>query len=79
MNYRLIPYMALIISTAVFSIPLPSHGEESPDAEAFTLGEIVVTGKKPGVEAAGAVREVAELILKTQGHWPKILKTMGDS
>jgi len=64
------PRLSLLIAVTLIAMPLHVHSETedtSGETSAFTLGEIVVTGKKPGVEAAGAVREVTSADIEASG------------
>ena len=60
--------LALLLACTLLASPLSVRAEDSGDnTAAFTLGEIVVTGKKPGVEATGAVREVTAADIESSG------------
>ncbi|NTV37577.1 MAG: hypothetical protein HGA82_00005, partial [Anaerolineales bacterium] len=60
--------LALLLACTLLASPLSVRAEDSgDDTTAFTLGEIVVTGKKPGVEATGAVREVTAADIESSG------------
>jgi outer membrane cobalamin receptor len=61
--------LSLLVAGCLLASPLISGAEQNEDSAnpAFTLGEIVVSGKKPEVEAAGTVREVTAADIEASG------------
>jgi vitamin B12 transporter len=68
MKQRRIFSLSLLLACTILASPLASRAEDTADdTAAFTLGEIVVTGKKPGVETTGTVREVTAADIESSG------------
>lgn len=70
MKLRVRRHLSLLITVTLLTMPLLVNAETEDtgdETSAFTLGEIVVTGKKPGVEATGTVREVTSADIEASG------------
>jgi len=69
MNRNVCLPLSLLVAGCLLASPLISRAEQNEDGAntAFTLGEIVVSGKKPEVEAAGTVREVTAADIQASG------------
>ncbi|MEI8356193.1 MAG: TonB-dependent receptor [Deltaproteobacteria bacterium] len=68
MNSRARYSLSLLLACTLLASPFTSRAEDTgDDGTTFTLGEIVVSGKKPEAEAVGTVHEVTAADIQASG------------
>ncbi len=68
MNNRFLLFIVLVLSIIIVAPgPVFSQVEKAPSDGIYTLGEIVVTGERDGVESVGTVHEITAEDIRNQG------------
>ena len=63
----ILPVFCLCLSVMLLCSPESVYSQVQGDSEAYTLGEIVVSAEKEGVESIGTVREITSEDIQTKG------------
>jgi vitamin B12 transporter len=59
--------ISLFVLLTCHAFYLNAHAEMLPDKHAYTLGEIIVSGEREGVESVGTVREITSEDIRNKG------------
>ncbi len=62
----ILPFFCLFFSIMLICAPESVYSQVQEDSEAYTLGEIVVSAEKEGVESIGTVREITSEDIQTK-------------